>query len=648
MTSHNLQTSSGKMNPNNGILTFSAPGGVALRGICDMRAANGRRLVTSRQPRRKGVTHNLNVKRLSSRAIEFRQSIRNVGSSPVQLSALHIFDGSLELEGTGWCVAHSEGFKRERCFAGFSFHTGRYAVPVRDLDLTVGLSEDWPFPGLFFTHPERGTILMAVLSQERFKPCWSLRSSGRRTRLQATEGYTGVDMVHLAPGHEVHGELWVMLSVAGGVEDAVEAYFRLLRRRLDFVGARSILRRAVVWGTWNYNRRKRGFADVDHKMVMDNTRTLRKLVTNKPRVVMIDDGYQQERSKERTMSNWFCSCLEIFHDDGQLPHDPKLFPKGMQGVADAIRRENVIPALWATPRLRRDSPLARDRPDWLLRTENPEGFGPRSAYLDYSLPEVREFTRHAWRTIFQTWGFQGIKLDFWSLPFEIPQVRYHNSERTAVELRNLFLEDLREFVPKEGFLLLCCVTNTGGNPFVGRYADAVRMGMDIGNGKFRTAWECASQLTMAAPFYRHDCLLGDADTIGWCPENTPGQNRLWATLAFLSGGMCEIGGDLTTLTPEARTLLRVISREHAPRLRNRNGIFEPGIGNLPATRIVLEGEDAVYIGELNWSLLPREINLTSPVRDLWTGKQLKDRHLIPPDDAILYRVEDIPSSGRVV
>ncbi|MCA1808081.1 MAG: alpha-galactosidase [Lentisphaerae bacterium] len=606
-------------------------------GFCDVRAADGRRLVASRQPRRKNVEHCLQVKRLSPSAIEFRQSVQNIGHAPLHISALHIFDGVLELERAGWHVAHSEWFKRERCFDGFGFNTGHYYVRAQGLKATVGLSEDWPFPGLFFTHPEYGTVLMAVLSQERFKPCWSLWSSGRRTRVQAIEGFTGVDSVTLAPGDALHGEHWVLLSVAGGVEDALDAYYQLLRQRLDFAGARSILRRAVVWGTWNYNRRKRGFADVNHKMVVDNTRALRKLVSGKPRVVMIDDGYQQSRSEKLTMKGWFCSCLEIFHDDGQPPHDPKLFPKGMQGIAEAIRREGVMPALWATPRLRSDSTLARDRPEWLLQTENPAGFGPRSAYLDYSLPEVREFTRNAWRTIFQVWGFQGLKLDFWSLPFEVPQVRYRNPERTAVELRNLFLEDLRAIVPKDGFLLLCCVTNTGGNPFVGRYADAVRMGRDIGIGKFRNVWECASQLTMSAHFYRHDCLLGDADSIGWCPENPPGQNRLWATMAFLSGGMCEIGGDLTGLSPEARAMLRVISREHGPRLRTRNVIFDPGVGGLPASRIVLESDGAVYVGELNWSLLPREIRLAAPVRDLWSGKWLKDRHRIPPDDAIMYR-----------
>jgi hypothetical protein len=253
------------------------------------------------------------------------------------------------------------------------------------------------------------------------------------------------------------------------------------------------------------------------------------------------------------------------------------------------------------------------------------------------LPEVREFTRRAWRTLFQDWGYQGIKMDFWSLPFEVPQVRYRNRDMTAVELRNLFLKDVREFVPKDGFLLMAVVCNGGGNPFVGRYADGVRMGADIGDGSIAEVRQSAACLTTASPFYRHDCFLGDSDSIGWCPHNTPGQNRLWATMAMLSGAICEIGGDLTHLSPDAHKLLLTASRHFGPSLRTRNDITSGSINNMPAAHLVLERDDGVYEGYLNWRPLPREIQLTRPVRDIWTGATLRGRHKIPPNDAILFR-----------
>lgn len=417
----------------------------------------------------------------------------------------------------------------------------------------------------------------------------------------------------------------------------MEDYYRLLRKRISFHGGKSILRRAIVWGSWNYNFRPRSYCDITHKMIADNARALAKLVPDKPKVVMIDDGYQRGLSRHKNMKDWFASSLEIFYDDGTPPHDPKLFPEGMKGVAAAIKKAGVIPAIWATPRIFSQSPLARARPEWILRLKGGKVFGVRSAYLDYSLPEVREFTRGAWRTIFQEWGYRGIKLDFWSLPFEVPHVRFRNRDMTAIELRNLFLQDLREFVPEDGFMLVAVVCNGGGNPFVGRYADGTRMGADIGDGSIAEVRQSAICLTTASPFYRHDCFLGDSDSIGWCPRNTPGQNRLWATMAILSGAICEIGGDLTSLSPEALNLILKASRHFGPSRRTLNGISSGSINNMPAGHLVLECDDVVYEGYLNWMTWPREINLGRPVRDLWTGAKLSGKIKIPPQDAIWFR-----------
>lgn len=607
------------------------------RGACSMRTSRGVSRPDSVAASKAGVKHQLHVRRLSPCAVEFWQSIHNQQSRMLNIHEIRMFDGTLKLEGTGWRAVHHEFYKCDRYFGGYSVSTGGLFRAIPGVEGEVGLSEDWPFPGIFFTHPERGTILMATLSQDRCKPCWTLRHRGQTTAIRASERFIGVPAVHLAGGGELTTERWVVLFTKGGLDDAVEQYYRFLRKRISFHGEKSIVRRAVLWGTWNYNYRPRSFCDITHDMVAANARALAKLVPDKPHFVMIDDGYQQRRSQEKNMQTWFSSCLEIFHDDGTPPHDPRLFPKGMKGIADAIRKAGSRPALWATIRLHKESPLAKARPEWLLKTDSENGFGVRSAYLDYSLPEVREFTRNAWRTIFQEWGFQGLKLDFWSMPFEVPQVRYRNQDRTAVELRNQFLQDVREFVPNDGFVLVAVVVNAGGNPFVGRYVDAVRMGMDIGDGSLPEVRYSAGCLTVASPFYRHDCLLGDPDSFGWCPKNTPGQNRLWATMTLLSGAVCEIGGDLTRPTAEARHLLQAGVRFFKPARRTFNGLADGMINNLPANHLVIEREEDVCEGYLNWSTLPWEITLPHPVRDIWSGEQISGTHRIPPQDAIMFK-----------
>ena len=55
-------------------------------------------------------------------------------------------------------------------------------------------------------------------------------------------------------------------------------------------------------------------------------------------------------------------------------------------------------------------------------------------------------------------------------------------------------------------------------------------------------------------------------------------------------------------------------------------------------RLVATFEKDTFVGELNWTSLPREIRLAAPTRDLWTGQRLTDRCKIPPYDAVFYRL----------
>jgi hypothetical protein len=575
----------------------------------------------------------LNVRRLSGSSIEFWQSLRNLRPEMLNISAIRMFDGVLRLAGAGWRVAHGELFQKESYFDNYSFFTGGLLAPIPGTEGEFGMSENFPFPGIIFTHPERGTVLMGVLSQERCKPSWKISGRGASIRLTAEERFTGVPYIRAGEGRELTTERWVMLFTPGGLEDAVDEYYALLRRRIRFYGADSILRSAVMWGSWNYNYRPRGHMDVTHDVVAANSKALTRLVPDKPRFVMIDDGYQRG-SVSGSTRGWFASCLEIFHPDGQTPHDPKLFPRGMKATADAIRKGGSEPAIWTTPRVLRSSSLVSDRPELFLKAF--DKIGKRTAYLDYSIPEAREYARNAWNTICNEWGYKGIKLDFWSLPYEIPEVIFRNRDRTAIELRNLFLQDLRDIVQPGGYILTGCVVNAG-NPFVGKYVDAVRSGADIGDGSWKLMLQSAMCLTTTIPFCRHDCLLADADSIGWNPLVTPDENHLWATMAFMSGGVCEIGGDLTKVSPDAGKLLRLVTRNFKPARRTLNGVTGAGINNLPASHILLERDDGVYEAYLNWLWFGREITLPRPARDLWTGKRISGKYRIPPHGVILFK-----------
>ena len=584
-----------------------------------------------------GITSEIEFEtnQLTRSAIEFGIRIPNRRLDRMMLKEICVFEGAIREDESGWQVGHCELFKRERYLDGFSTYTGGFFRPLRNCEEDFGLSEDLPFPGIFFTHPERGTLLLATLSQDRCKPFWQIRRTGRGIRIRILDGFSGIPAIPVPVGGQYDSERHVAIFSTGGVEGAIDQYYSLLRKRMEFPGSSSVLREAVIWGTWNYNPRPRGFWDVTHNFVKANARELRRMFPDRPRYVMIDDGYQRGRSAEPTGDNWFNSAFESYFPEGSPAHDKKLFPAGMRAAARDIQKMGCEPAIWVTPRLHRISELAQTHPEWLLRLTGEEHFGPRSAYLDYSIPEVREFTKGVWERILCEWGFKGIKLDFWTLPFEIPQIRYRNRELTAIQLRNQFLGDLRQYIPADGYILTAVATSQG-NPFPGRFLDSARHSCDVGAGTWEELCEVARCLGVSSSMFRHDCLLADSDSFGWRTNSPPGHNRLGATMALLSGAVCEIGGDLPSCSKEARDFILRGVNFFRPAKKTRVLRDGTSCGGLPE-HVVLEREDGTFEGILNWTRYPREITLPGKVRDVWSGSIHKGKILVPPQDAILFR-----------
>ncbi|MDD2711254.1 MAG: alpha-galactosidase [Verrucomicrobiae bacterium] len=410
-----------------------------------------------------------------------------------------------------------------------------------------------------------------------------------------------------------------------------------MKKRFHFYGKNSVLREEAVWGSWNLNVRPGGHGDIDHDYIMANARAIGKL-HRKVRWMMLDDGYQRGYIERKKSGNAFWGInrgIDLFNPSLASPHDPRRFPRGMRHVAAAIRQSGLKPAIWCTPLIHPASPLARRHPDWLLQPPKGKLFMPEHAFLDYSIPEVRAYFLKAWETIFQDWGYEGLKLDFWTFLFELPGLNYRGKDKTAIELRNQFLSDIRGFISSDGYLLTCCVTNAG-NPFPGRFADASRNGPDIGSGFWNDALSAARWGGAASMFYDDECLLPDADSFGWAPSLTEDENRAWAAFVLAASGMCEIGGDMTRLKPEARRMLRQALDFFRPCKRRTNPLFGFENREMPASHWVLERAEGCNEVRINWLNYAAEINIAVPGRDRWSGETIhRGRRLLPKHRAII-------------
>ncbi|MFH1477387.1 MAG: alpha-galactosidase [Verrucomicrobiota bacterium] len=585
-----------------------------------------------------GLLHSLHFKRISNGALEIWQTLENLSGRQVLISEIETANGVLDLAGNGWMVMHSELFKTEKYFGGYSCYTGNLFAPLPGLEGEFGLSEDTPFPGIFFMHPERGAVLMATLTQARCKPVWKISAEGRNVRIEARDYFAGIPAIPLEGGEKFETERWLILSGSSAMPELIDAYYDLLRKRIDFPGRISALRAEMVWGSWNLNIRPGGHGDIDEAYILSNARALQKM-HNKVRWIMIDDGYQRRKPRRPGIKGGFFSShymgVDMFDPALDTPHDPARFPQGMKCLAADIQKIGMKPAIWCTPLVAADGPLVKRHPEWEMRISGRRRFLDPTTWLDYSIPEVRDYTRRAWDAIFNQWGYKGLKLDFWTYPFEIPGVQFHDRTRTAIEWRNEFLADIRAHVPPGGFLLTCCTVNAG-NPFLGRFADASRMGPDIGSGTWDAVRSAAMWVSAAALFYRGDCLLADPDSIGWCPALNETENRAWATTALMSAGMCEIGGDMAHLIPEAKKLLDAVNRFWRPAGRSVNEITGPWPFDLPSKSWRLERPDDCWQAQINWRKYPLQGVLKSR-SEFWSAKPISPATLLPEHSAVLIK-----------
>lgn len=587
-----------------------------------------------------GLRLQFHLRRIRPWAFEFHQTLDNYSDHRALVQRMTMLDGALDLPQTAWRVMHTELFVTERYFDGFTRMSGGLLAPLGDVRGRLGEAENTPFPGIAFTHPERGTVLMATLTQRRCKPVWQFDNDGLTTRLLMLDHFDGIDAIPLEPGASLKSEIWTMIHSPGNFTNAVDRYFDLLPEYGQFIAGGSPLREEAVWGSWNYNTRPLGHGDITHDYIVANAAALAKLHP-KARWVMIDDGYQRGSS---TKIRGTYPGADIFHG-GDPPEDRARFPQGMAATAAAIRDVGIKPAIWLTPIVNPEGSLALERPDWLVCAAGRTCYTRHVGYLDYSQLDVREYFHHVWHTVFEEWGYAGLKLDFWTAMFEVNGLRFHDQTRTAVEWRNDFLRDLRGFIPTNsggGFLLTCCTVNSG-NPFLGRYADASRIGNDVGDGRWHEVFRAAAYATATSLFSRDHCLLADVDSIGWCDTLSADENRAWATFALMCGSMCEIGGNLTQLSSEARHFL---CRALDAFIRHRKSRMDNptyGFGSFPADHFIsmnsLRPHHEAWInwGDISRTIQPRpgDPDGRHAAIDHWTGRPLVDLRYLPPRSAVM-------------
>jgi len=540
-----------------------------------------------------------------------------------------------DLNDTFFC--HTQNVKEEFHARGGSIETSSYFRNALDARVVLGDSEDNPFPALFLaskSHPV-GLIDAAFSQNVRYRVIELEGKPGKSGRglmeYMPRMIVKGIEGTALNPGEKLVGEkIYLEITDTNNPQLAFRNYIDALEKVCRLRGPISPLRKKAIWGSWNYGI----FREVNEEIVLENTRFVKE---HFPQIgwVQIDSGYQKGISSHKGPAG---VGYLYPHPDECL--DMEKFPHGMRYLTDKIKKMGLRPAIWvSTSIVSNNSLLLAEHPDWILRAKSgePIQFLKNMFMLDISLPAVRDFILKVLTTLIKDWGFEGIKLDFWSYHFEVKEMVYQNQERSSLEWRNWLLSQIRSLLPEDGYLETCCCAAMG-NPFLGIYADTYRFGNDIDKGD----WEhIIGSIKWAVPIMHmggYHTIIPDADSIGVNTKIPLNENRMWLSYCMMARSLVEVGGDLTKLPRErVEDLKKVLSTidNGAPSFF---ADLKPGMSYFPP-RIwyfdypVSGFQTKKFIGLFNWTDKEEEILLdlekvglsaTKPYTftDFWSGGKL--------------------------
>ncbi|HYE08176.1 MAG TPA: hypothetical protein VEL07_21870 [Planctomycetota bacterium] len=497
-------------------------------------------------------------------------------------------------------------------FRGDFYGTGTtrgdcFFKPMPNETVVLGMSEDAVFPGLFVGSATRQRgLFCAAASRERLHTAFRLYGGdGGGWNFEIEEQPTGVDALTIAPGASLRGEMLFFAIVdTADPQLATDGYYRLLERDGAFARRRhNPLPRQRIWGSWNFGL----YQNIDEEVIARQLPLLRERFPS-VRFVQVDDGYQRwHPTGQRAQIDFLYGAA--------AGYDEKKFPSGPSALVRRIKAAGLRPATWLGLWCGDTSPMVADHPDWVLRDDlgRPVSFfstamggkpGVGLAVLDPSVPGFRRYIERMCATMFGRWGFEGVKLDFYSFAFQHRRVRFRNGG-TSAEHYAWLVDTFRRWLPRDGFLGLCSATGTG-TPFTGG-ADYFRTAEDISDGDWEMARRIALWSVNTGMLLRRAPAMPNIDSIGWSERFGEIEWRSFLDLCVMTGGVVEIAGDLARL-PIGRVarMNRVLELSDHTRLRRCLDIPVGPIAS-PPTWWIAEGRRDTLVGVFNWSDRARAI-----------------------------------------
>ncbi len=156
------------------------------------------------------------------------------------------------------------------------------------------------------------------------------------------------------------------------------------------------------------------------------------------------------------------------------------FPSGMKNITETMRKSGYKPGIWTAPySVNMNSDLAKDHPEWLLRTDQDSlvvfGYSVKAWILDPTYPGVIEHLENVYRRLAHDYGFSYFKFDFMRSVFIYDNVKFYDPHKTRLEAYRMGLEAIRRGTGPDAYISVC------GGHFGGSLgiANSQRSGSDV-------------------------------------------------------------------------------------------------------------------------------------------------------------------------
>jgi len=438
----------------------------------------------------------------------------------------------------------------------------------------------------------------------------------------------------LRPGEELASEK-LMFAAGHDYHAQLEAYGRAIRLLHH---ARVSGHNLMGWWSWTVF-----YAGITGGEVLTNaswlSQHLKGLGYN---YALIDEGYQYARGEYVT------------------PNATQ-FPDGMRRLSQQVCRLGINLGIWTAPfEVSERAWVYQQHKDWLVHNAAGQPIrifqpGMEPLYvLDATNPEAQKYLHQTYRTMVHEWGAQYIKVDF--MEDTAIEGYYYHPNTTALEAQRIGLQIIRKAVGENVLL------DKDGSPMLNPVGivDEGRISLDTTHSFQRAkevAWGIAARYYMNRNFYGSDpdafevskqVLPGDSS-----PPLTLNEAQVSITLAAVSGGMFEIGDDLTQLANEPSRLALVKNSGLLHMIQLQRAAIPQDLmtyrpeDQQPSVFMLREDRRQAMLAVFNWADQPRShifklTDLQFPAGDDYRVSDVLD-HNSPAglEDGVL-RLENLP------